>query len=108
MPPTAPAAPAAEAKKEVTKRDYDVFQTLELDLSNPADLVAQLEKIAGDGTKVVVLARVGVGAGINPRKGIEAVAQDVALAGDYDVVAQSAITTFKGVKVERVAALSIG
>lgn len=98
-------AKAAE-KKPAVKRDYSVFQTLKLDPSNAVETAQKLSAF-GEG-EVVVLVRIGTGTGFNPKGGLEAVAGDVELSGDYDVVADNSINHFDGVKSETKRVVSIG
>lgn len=94
-------------KKEAVRRDYGIYQELTLDLGDPGSLVTQLQRTAVDG-KVTVLARAGIGTGINPRKGLEAVAQDVELSGDYEVAALQAFNSFPNVSTQQARVVKIG
>lgn len=102
--------PPAEAASKSTNRQYGVFHELVIDLMDePQKTVDKLKEIIGkdsDGKqieKITVLARVGRAISDTPTKAIKAVGASRDLQGDYDVIADSSRTTFKGVvsKVER-------
>lgn len=103
---------APKEKKPAPRRKYRIFRELKLDVTDPASLIEQLMALVEDPDNpqpVTVLAVVGAqDAALNPKDAVRAYGTDNDMKGDYEVVAASAINTFKNVSTAPKRAVTFG
>lgn len=89
-------------------RKYHIFTTHELDLGDEKSVIELLKTAADEQGRLTVFARRATVLQASPKLALHALGQFKELDGDYEVIAENGINTYKDVKTKQEVTVLIG